>query len=201
MRTYQVIVCGAGPAGITAALAAARNGAHTLLIEQYGFAGGSSTNALVYPWMSFHDLRGNQVVAGIAQEIVSALQERGGSPGHVRDTIGFVRTITPFDPDIYKCLIDEMLSDAGVEVLYHTRLTDVQVENGRIRSICGVNPSGTTEFSADVYIDATGDGEAAAMAGNPFIMGRKIDGLTQPMTMNFTSSRLRSRSCGRSPRS
>lgn len=185
MNTHQVIVCGGGPSGITAALAAARNGANTLLIEQFGFAGGASTNALVYPWMSFHDLRGNQVVAGIAQEIVSALQERGGSPGHVRDTIGFVRTITPFDPEIYKCLLDEMLSDAGVETLYHSRLAGVEVRTGRIQAIRVLSPSGISEFSADIYIDATGDGDLAAMAGNPFVMGRKIDGLTQPMTMNF----------------
>lgn len=185
MNTHQVIVCGGGPSGITAALAAARNGAHTLLIEQFGFAGGASTNALVYPWMSFHDLRGNQVVAGIAQEIVSALQERGGSPGHVRDTIGFVRTITPFDPEIYKCLLDEMLSDAGVETFYHSRLAGVEVGTGRIQAIRVLSPSGISEFSADIYIDATGDGDLAAMAGNPFVMGRKIDGLTQPMTMNF----------------
>ena len=116
MNPYQTIVCGGGPSGITAALASARNGAQTLLIEQCAFSGGSSTNALVYPWMSFHDSRGNQVVGGIGQQIVSALVERGGSPGHVRDTIGFVSTVTPFDAEIYKRLIDELLAEAGVDV-------------------------------------------------------------------------------------
>ncbi len=185
MNPYQTIVCGGGPSGITAALASARNGAQTLLIEQCAFSGGSSTNALVYPWMSFHDSRGNQVVGGIGQQIVSALVERGGSPGHVRDTIGFVSTVTPFDAEIYKRLIDELLAEAGVDVLYHTRLIGAEVEGDQVRSIQVANPSGITTLSAELYIDSTGNGDLAWLAGNPFYMGRKTDGLTQPMTMNF----------------
>lgn len=69
MPDYDVIVCGGGPAGVTAALAAARNGANTLLVERYGFAGGYSTAALVYPWMSFHTMRGEQVLAGTAADL------------------------------------------------------------------------------------------------------------------------------------
>ena len=168
MNPYQTIVCGGGPSGITAALASARNGAQTLLIEQCAFSGGSSTNALVYPWMSFHDSRGNQVVGGIGQQIVSALVERGGSPGHVRDTIGFVSTVTPFDAEIYKRLIDELLAEAGVDVLYHTRLIGAEVEGDQVRSIQVANPSGITTLSAELYIDSTGNGDLAWLAGNPF---------------------------------
>src|SRR5690554_6098098 len=85
----EVVVCGGGPAGINAALASGRSGAKTLLIERYGFLGGMSTIALVYPWMTFHTMEGKQVIGGIAQELVDKLKASGASPGHVRDTVGF----------------------------------------------------------------------------------------------------------------
>ena len=69
-QTYDVLVAGGGPGGLAAAIAAARNGARTLLVERYGFLGGHSTAGLVYPWMSFHDPAGRQVISGIGQEIV-----------------------------------------------------------------------------------------------------------------------------------
>lgn len=185
MADYDVIVCGGGPAGVIAALAAARNGAHTLMIERYGFAGGSSTAALVYPWMTFHTHRGEQVVGGMAQEIVDCLIERGGSPGHLRDTIGFVHTLTPFDPEMYKIVVDELLHESGVEVLYHTHVMDVAVSNGHIEGLQLWSKGGIATVSAKIYIDSTGDGDIAAAAGVPYVHGRRADGRTQPMTMNF----------------
>lgn len=185
MPDYDVIVCGGGPAGVTAALAAARNGAHTLLIERYGFVGGSSTAALVYPWMTFHTARGEQVIGGIAQELVDRLIERGASPGHLRDTIGFVHTLTPFDPEAYKALADELLAAAGVELLYHTQITGVAVDGTQIEGLRLWNKSGAHSLTARIYIDSTGDGDIAAAAGVPFVLGRRADGRTQPMTMNF----------------
>ena len=77
-------------------------GAKTVLIERYGFLGGMSTSRLVYPWMTFHTMDGKQVIGGIAQEIVDRLMAMNASPGHVRDTVGFVHTITPYDPEVYK---------------------------------------------------------------------------------------------------
>ncbi|MDD5367814.1 MAG: FAD-dependent oxidoreductase [Anaerolineaceae bacterium] len=185
MPEADVIVCGAGPAGITAALAAARNGAHTILIEKYGFAGGASTGALVYPWMSFHSSQGEQVIGGIAQEIVSHLIQRGASPGHLRDTIGFAYSLTPYDFDAYKLLVDELLIEAGVELAYHTLVTRVVVDENRIEALITSVMGVDTSFSGKVYIDSTGDGEVAAAAGVPFQNGRTTDGRAQPMTMNF----------------
>src|SRR3954470_14820231 len=96
-RTLEadVVVIGGGPAGINAALAAGRGGAKTILVERYGFLGGMSTAALVYPWMTFHTMEGKQVIGGISQEIVSRLIQLKASPGHLRDTVGYVRTVTP----------------------------------------------------------------------------------------------------------
>ncbi|KAA2302037.1 FAD-dependent oxidoreductase, partial [Clostridioides difficile] len=73
------VIVGGGPAGIAAAIAAGRQGIRTVLVERYGFVGGMSTAATVYPWMTFHTERGEQVIKGIAQEIVDRLQARGGS--------------------------------------------------------------------------------------------------------------------------
>ena len=99
-------------------MAAARHGARTLLIERYGFLGGTATAAMVGPWMTFHS--GTQrIVGGIAQEIVERLMRRGASPGHIADSSDYVPTITPFDPEIHKALLFEMMRESGVEMLLH----------------------------------------------------------------------------------
>jgi hypothetical protein len=185
MIDYDVIVCGAGPSGVTAALSAARNGAHTLLLEKYGFSGGSSTSALVYPWMSFHSNRGEQVIGGVAQEIVNELVKRGGSPGHLRDTIGFAYSVTPFDFEVYKILIDELLSEAGVSIAYHSEITRVETGDQRIQELISSTNGSEEHFRSRVYIDSTGDGDIAAAAHVPFQNGRNRDGRSQPMSMNF----------------
>src|SRR5690554_4195077 len=110
----DVVVVGGGPAGISAAIAAGRLGCKTILLERYGFLGGMSTIAGVYPWMTFHTEGGRQVIFGLAQEIVDRLVKLGASPGHLRDTIGFVHTVTPFDGEAFKLLALDMLREANV---------------------------------------------------------------------------------------
>lgn len=181
----DVVVCGGGPAGINAALAAGRTGAKTVLIERYGFLGGMSTAALVYPWMTFHTTGGKQVIAGIAQEIIDRLMAEHASPGHVRDTVGFVRTITPYDPEVYKVLIVDMLREAGVKVLLHSLMDEAVVEGDRIVAVRLATKSGKYEVTAKQFVDATGDADLAYLSGAPCLQGRDGDSLTQPMTMKF----------------
>jgi len=181
----DIVVCGGGPAGINAALAAGRSGARTLLIERYGFLGGMSTIALVYPWMTFHTVDGKQVIAGIAQEIVDRLKAEGASPGHVRDTVGFVRTITPYDPEVYKTLICDMLAEAGVVVMLHSFMDEVRTTGDRIESVEVTTKSGRYSITGRQFIDATGDADLAYLAGVPCLQGREGDKRTQPMTMKF----------------
>jgi len=181
----DVVVVGGGPAGINAAVAAGRLGARTVLIERYGFVGGMSTAALVYPWMTFHTERGEQVIRGIAQEIVDRLMQRGGSPGHLRDTIGFVHTVTPYDPEIYKVVAVEMLKEAGVKLLLHSFVDAVHTEGERIRSVEITGKSGRMRVSGTMFVDTSGDADVAYLAGAPTLQGRDGDRRTQPMTMKF----------------
>ncbi|UVI27265.1 FAD-dependent oxidoreductase [Paenibacillus spongiae] len=183
-KQYDVIVAGGGPSGTMAAIASSRSGAKTLLIERYGFLGGMITNALVGPMQSFHS-REEQLVTGIAQEVIDRLVAVGGSPGHVKDMVGFAASITPVDVEKLKYVLQEMCIESSVHVQLHTVVTGVRMDAGSIRSLEMFNKSGASEAEASVYIDCTGDGDVMWLAGVPFEKGRKKDGLAQPMTMMF----------------
>lgn len=181
----DIVIVGGGPAGLNAAIAAGRSGARTLLIEKYGFLGGMSTAALVYPWMTFHTMEGKQVIKGIAQEIVDRLMALDASPGHVRDTCGFVNTITPYHPEIYKVLMMDMLQEAGVKILLHSFVDTVETMDDEIKSVTLTGKSGKIEVVGKVFIDTTGDADVAYLSGAPCLKGREEDNLTQPMTSKF----------------
>ena len=181
----DIVVAGGGPAGINAALAAGRSGLKTVLIERYGFVGGMSTAALVYPWMTFHTMSGKQVIKGIAQEIVDKLIARNASPGHVRDTVGFVHTITPYHPEVYKVLVLDLFKEAGVMPLFHSFVDSVQMEGNRMTAVEVTGKSGRFRIKASQFIDTTGDADLAFLAGATCLKGRQSDGKTQPMTMKF----------------
>ena len=182
---YDVLVCGGGPAGIMAAVAAARRGARVALVERYGFLGGMSTAALTLPLMTFHASRGEQVVTGLPQELIDRLVARGGSPGHVPDPIGFCATITPVDPEALKSAHLELCLEAGVELLLHTQVVGADVAAGRITHVLALAKEGLRRLEAAVFVDTTGDADLAARAGAPFEYGRPEDGLAQPMTLLF----------------
>jgi hypothetical protein len=182
----EVLVVGGGPAGLGAAVAAARQGADTLLIERYGFLGGMATAGLVNPFMSWH-AGGRPLVAGIFQEMLDRMKAKGG--------YGSRRARHAFDPEIFKLAADELCGEAGVKVRLHTLMSGVEVECGRITSITTESKSGRESWTArggvrrppavDVYIDCTGDADLAFLAGVPCEHGRPEDHLTQPMTLNF----------------
>lgn len=187
IRTIEadIVVCGGGPAGVAAAIAAGRSGYRTVLVEKYGFVGGMSTAALVYPWMTFHTTEGKQVIRGIGQEIVDRLIERNASPGHVRDTVGFVRTITPYHPEHYKVTAVDMLKEAGVRLLLHCFVDSVRTVGDSIESVQLTGKSGRIDVRSRLFIDATGDADIAHLSGAPCLQGREGDKRTQPMTMKF----------------
>ncbi|MDL2228727.1 FAD-dependent oxidoreductase [Treponema sp. OttesenSCG-928-L16] len=180
---YEVAVIGGGPAGTVAAIAAARGGAKTILIERHGCLGGMLTMAGTGPQMTFH--AGNkQVIFGIADEIVERLKAEGYSPGHMKDAVGYCGSTTAFDPEGMKIILETMAREAKVTLLYHTTYTGCTVADGKITSVRVYSKAGFTDIEADVYIDASADADLAVHAGVGTVFGRESDHLAQPMTMN-----------------
>jgi len=187
VKSHDVLVVGGGNAGCAAALAAARNGASTLLVERYGFLGGTATAAMVGPWMTFHSGE-ERIVGGIAQEIVERLAERGASPGHIHDASDYVATITPFDPEIHKALLFEMMREASVDLLLHAYFLDaLRDDAGAVAGARFATVGGLREKRAKVTIDATADAYVAASAGVAVQQG-DAKGRVQPATLIFRLS-------------
>lgn len=180
-RTFDIVIAGGGVSGCAAALAAARNGASVLLLEQNGYLGGTLTGCGVGPMMTFHAGQ-KQIIAGIMQELVDDMVSRGWSVGHIPDNKQYTSTITPFLAEGLKIVLDEKLQQAGCTVLLHTFIGGVQRLYGKIQSITVCNKDGSHQVCGKVFIDATGDGDIAAWAGARMTKGRPEDGAAQPMT-------------------
>lgn len=182
---YDLIVAGAGSSGICAALAAARLGEKVLLIDKNAFPGGTNTASMVCPLMGFHSGK-RQIVKGIAQEIIDNLKKRNATLGHVEDPIGEVATVTPIEPSQLRFVYFDLLSkESNIDILFNTFISDVGIKNNKIENLTIVNKSGTSKVSANYFIDATGDGDVAALCKIPFDTGRSSDSLSQPMTLVF----------------
>lgn len=180
-RTFDVVIAGGGVSGCAAALAAARNGASVLVLEQNGYLGGTLTACGVGPMMTFH-AGSKQIITGIMQELVDEMVSRGWSVGHITDNKQYTSTITPFHAEGLKIVLDEKLHQAGCTVLLHTFIGGVCRRMGQIESITVCNKDGSHQIRAKVFIDATGDGDIAAWAGARMTKGRPEDGAAQPMT-------------------
>jgi hypothetical protein len=177
----DVLVVGGGPAGIMAAVAAARNGARTMLVERAGYLGGNLTIHL--PLLTFHDANGDKVIRGLAEEFVERLRERGSASEDVDCPL--TMSFTLIDIEAAKAVAWEMVREAGVDVRLHTFFTDVLRDGDRIEAALLSSKSGLEAARAKVYIDCSGDGDVAARAGVPFQIGRESDHRTQPGTLVF----------------
>lgn len=179
---YDLVVCGAGPAGTAAAITAARGGLRVGLLERYGFAGGMATSGLVNPWMGhvFYSTTAKKtgsLIGGFFKELVTEMSRIGA--------YGSRLTLSAFDEERLKWLYDRLLLKAGVEVHFHTWVAGVERKNRRLLRVETISKEGRKMISARYFIDATGDGDIAAQSGCPFTMGRPGDGLTQSMTLSF----------------
>ena len=181
-KRYDVVVVGGGPGGIPAAIAAARGGASTLLVEKNGYLGGNL--AIGLPLLAYLDRYGNHVAGGIAQEFVDRLMKRGASWGHARCPMH--NSVTLYHHDIAKIVLIEMCQEAGVDILLHTALESVDVDNARLQRATFMGKGNRIEVSAKVFIDATGDGDVGFMAGAAYEMGQKGTGVLQPPTCMFS---------------
>lgn len=157
--SYDVVVCGAGPAGVIAAIAAAREGASVALVERFGFLGGMATAGLVMP-LSVFIYQNKRVIGGIPWEFIERLEAMGG--GYIEKPLGNVA----FDPELYKLCMQRMVLEAGVTLYMNSYLTGTVVgTDGRVECVVIENKSGAEALEAKVFIDCTGDADLAAMAG------------------------------------
>ena len=179
---YDVVIIGGGPGGLPAALEAARHGAKVLLVEKNGYLGGNLTLGL--PLLGYLDKDGNPIIRGIAQELVDALREKGAAGPHTWCPLH--NSVTIYDHEIFKVVAFEKCREAGAEVLLHTQVIDTNVENGRLESVTLFGKSRCIEVEARVFIDATGDGDVAYLAGASYEKGQNDCGTVQPPTVMCT---------------
>lgn len=182
---YDVIVAGGGPSGVAAAVAASRNGCNTLLIEQEAYFGGMATLASVPAFGPFTN--GVQdLIGGIGREIIEELKNDGyKSPFYDRkpDRIEGIDWY-PIDPEHLKRVLDDLVKDSGCDVLFHTTVTEVRSQDGKIEAVRVFNKGGFKWIGANYFIDCTGDGDLAAMAGATWEYGDK-NGRVQAGTLCF----------------
>jgi hypothetical protein len=166
----DVIVCGAGPAGVAAALAAARAGARTRLFEVNGCLGGVWTSGLL-TWIFDFDK------PGLTRELTRELDERKARRNTNPDRF-------TYEPEAMKLLLEELCSEAKVMSQIHTRVAAAYREGSRLATIVTESKSGREAWRAPVFIDATGDGDLGAQAGCGWVCGNEADGSCQPLTLN-----------------
>ena len=183
MKKYDLIVVGGGFAGVSAAVSAARLGISVLLIEKSGALGGAMSNNLVYPFMKTYtrDPETQEKIplsAGIYAEFLSRQKAYCGSDTPAKFS----------GPEYYKFIMDDMVSEAGVEVLFHTAVFGAFTDHTQIKGVRAASGGVTMEIQADYFIDATGDGNLFALLGCDCQVGRTADGYCQPMTTCFRMS-------------
>jgi hypothetical protein len=163
----DVLVCGAGPAGVAAALTAARTGAETRLLEVHGCLGGVWTAGLLS-----NIVDADNKTTGLLPEILREVKKTGAQIDGLR-----------YDSEAMKLVLEDMCRKAGVKVLLHTRVVSAMKDGSRITTAITENRSGRQAWRAKCFIDTTGDGDLAALAGCKFDFGHPETGRTQPMSL------------------
>lgn len=195
----DVLVCGGGVAGVTAAIAAARNGASVILVEHYGFPGGTNTAAEVSGvggWQ--YDLDGYPLICGISSEIMKReaflrtadpgsldylFKRIDKAPDYKGGGLGcfWVKT----SKESMKNAMEDMLLESGVKIFYHTNAVQPIMDGNRVNGALIESKSGREAIIANVLVDCSGDGDMAARAGADSFYGRESDGIAQPMSSIF----------------
>ena len=167
---YDVIVVGSGPAGVAAAISAARNGAKTLLIESLGRVGGISTSGMM-----------SHFTGRCGSKLYLEILDRAKSKNRFYPD----RKKKYIDPELLTLTYLELLEEAGAELLLYTTFCDVVMEKNTVTGILCHNKSGFCRYNAKVVVDASGDGDVACKSGAEFFKGRETDGKMQPATLMF----------------
>ncbi len=177
VRTVDVLVLGSGPAGVSAAITAGREGAKTLLVESCGNVGGIATEGLMSHWT------GN-TEGGIYEEILERSGQGAKAVSDEKNKFnGGERQI--INPEHLKTVLLDMLVEAGVDLMLYTMASEPVMDGDTIKGVIVQNKNGREAILAKIVVDATGDGDIAARAGAPYVMGRESDGKMQPATLMF----------------
>ncbi|NLV30026.1 MAG: FAD-dependent oxidoreductase [Acidobacteria bacterium] len=183
---YDVVIAGGGTSGVAAAIASARAGARTLLIERLGALGGqmnvSGPPGFAYAYM--FNPRREQIIAGIMEETHRRLLEAGHALPHTTPDFRVGYSFALVDPDYWGLLVFQMMAENNVELLLHSLVVDAVMEGDAIRGVIVENPSGRQTVLGKVVIDCTGEGELAARAGAPCDQVPKEE--LEPHTVSFT---------------
>ena len=186
----DVLVVGGGAAGMSAAIAARRQGADVILVERYGYLGGLASGGLIVLLLTLDDGNGKQVIAGQCQELVERLEARGACFYPTRDEWASyddalvekyrrwglvwgsgphrVRYSVAYDPEEYKYVANTWVAEAGLRLMYHRWASDLVLDDaGRISHVVFTSKAGAQAIRASYVIDATGDGDVFTMAGEP----------------------------------
>src|SRR5512136_658691 len=192
---HQVVVAGGGPSGVIAAIASARSGADTLLLERYAFLGGNGTAGLMTCYNGFRNQRppeALQTVKGIPAEYIAELVRLGG----VADMDNYKKTVphdvkkgdlpytVPFDAEAAKVACLNLIKKEGVKLRLHSWIVAPMLNGSLVTGVIVHSKSGRQAIVADVVIDCTGDGDIAAAAGAPF-MGPAATGDRMEMTLMY----------------
>jgi hypothetical protein len=177
-RECDVLVCGGGTAGLGAAIAAARNGATTILVERHGYCGGICVSSLVHTFDGARNCRNYDqfVVGGIPREVIRRLESINGLAldDNPPETLNF-------DPEAMKQVSDELLQAANVRLYYHLFAVEAICDQDRVESVIAAGKEGLWEIRAKVVIDTTGDGDISYFAGADY----EKDGQMQTMSQHF----------------
>lgn len=180
IKSYDVVVIGGGSAGFAAAIAAARNGARTALVEAGPALGGELLTGMTIDGAI--NARGEWIVGGVLNDVLDACRKLGGFVAPLNDwrLIQYVA----YDPEIIKIAIPQLVFDAGVDVLLHTFAADVVRDGKRIAGVVVRNKHGSTLLTAGSFVDASGDADLCAMAGAAMLPHEGTDN-PQPVSMTF----------------
>jgi len=202
-ESYDVVVAGGGTGGVVAALAAARQGAKTVMVEVKGYTGGiaveggTALHSFYNLWKAFPGVEKRHVVKGIPQEIIDRLAAVGGTSGHAEMVAGYDydSVCTAIDTEIYKWVTLQMLEESGVHLCLNTMLADAIVEDGHVTGAIVESHQGRAALMAKAFVDTTGYGDLCARAGADYaepndypvvnsigLAGVSVEGLYEFMT-------------------